>query len=66
MEPGKLTNPPDWLSTSTDFRYGTTTCAVAAAQNNSGLVVSVEPDPRVWWVGEANKVPVQEHIAPAV
>ena len=28
-------------------RYGTTSCALAAATNNSGRVVSVEPDPAV-------------------
>lgn len=31
-------------------RYGTTSCAVALVQNNSGKLLSVEPDGRVWGV----------------
>ena len=35
-------------------RYGTTTCAVAARQNNSGALIAVEPDPKVWAIQEVN------------
>ena len=37
-------------------RYGTTSCQVAAAQNNSGRLISVEPDPVVWVAAEFNKL----------
>ena len=37
-------------------RYGTTTCAVAAKQNNSGSLIAVEPDPSVWAIQEVNKI----------
>ena len=33
-------------------RYGTTTCAIAAKQNNSGALIAVEPDSRVWAIQE--------------
>ena len=33
-------------------RYGTTTCAVAAMQNNSGNILAVEPDHVVWAAAE--------------
>ena len=33
-------------------RYGTTTCAVAVRQNNSGALIAVEPDPKVWAIQE--------------
>ena len=33
-------------------RYGTTTCEVAVRQNNSGKLIAVEPDHRVWAVAE--------------
>ena len=36
-------------------RYGTTTCAVAARQNNSGALIAVEPDPKVWAIQEVNR-----------
>ena len=29
-------------------RYGTVSCAVALAQNNSGRLITVEADPDVW------------------
>jgi hypothetical protein len=32
----------------TGARYGTTSCEIAAKQNNSGLLISVEPDENVW------------------
>ena len=37
-------------------RYGTTSCEVAAAQNNSGALISVEPDHVVWAAAEFNKM----------
>ena len=33
-------------------RYGTTTCEVAVRQNNSGRLIAVEPDHRVWAAAE--------------
>ena len=33
-------------------RYATTTCEVAKIQNNSGNMISVEPDFKVWAVAE--------------
>ena len=33
-------------------RYGSTTCEVAVRQKNSGRVVAVEPDHRVWAAAE--------------
>ena len=33
-------------------RYGTTTCLVAAMQNNSGNILAVEPDHVVWAAAE--------------
>ena len=38
------------------LRYASTTCAIAAQQNNSGALAVVEPDPRVWAVHTFNKV----------
>ena len=37
-------------------RYGSTTCAVAVEQNNSGALIVVEPDPSVWAIHEFNKL----------
>jgi len=37
-------------------RYATTTCALAVAQGNTGRLVAVEPDPKVWWVHQVNKI----------
>ena len=37
-------------------RYGTTSCAIASLQNNSGSLIVVEPDPRVWAIHEFNKL----------
>ena len=36
-------------------RYGTTTCAVAAMQNNSGNILAVEPDHVVWAAAEVRE-----------
>ena len=33
-------------------RYGSTTCEVAVRQNNSGRLIAVEPDHRVWAAAE--------------
>ena len=35
-------------------RYGTTSCEVAVMQNNSGNLVAVEPDHRVWAAAEVS------------
>ena len=35
-------------------RYGTTTCLVAAMQNNSGNILAVEPDHVVWAAAEVS------------
>ena len=60
-------------------RYGTTTCLVAAMQNNSGNILAVEPDHVVWAAAEVRVtcnsaikykvagrlvVPCQEEVAP--
>ena len=52
-------------------RYGTTTCAVAAMQNNSGNILAVEPDHVVWAAAEvratsdsARKMVSDEWVAP--
>lgn len=37
-------------------RYGTTSCAIANVLGNSGNVVSVEPDHRVWNILDENRV----------
>lgn len=37
-------------------RYGSTTCAVAVEQNNSGALIVVEPDTSVWAIHEFNKL----------
>ena len=37
-------------------RYGTTSCEVAVMQNNSGNLVAVEPDHRVWAAAEVRSV----------
>merc|ERR1712037_314705 len=34
---------------------GTTTCAIALQQDNSGRLLSVEVDPRAWTIHEVNK-----------
>ena len=49
----KFINPTDTVM---EFggRYGTTTCAVADIQNNSGALIAVEPDPKVWAIQEVN------------
>merc|ERR1712151_998806 len=39
-------------------RYGTTTCEIAARQRNSGRLVTVEPDSKVWKILKSN---TQEH-----
>ena len=36
-------------------RYGTTTCEVAVRQNNSGKLIAVEPDHRVWAAAEVRR-----------
>ena len=36
-------------------RYGTTTCALAVQQNNSGALIVVEPDSKVWAIHEVGK-----------
>jgi hypothetical protein len=36
-------------------RYGTTTCALAVQQNNSGALIAVEPDPIVWAIQEVGQ-----------
>ena len=36
-------------------RYGTTTCEVAVRQNNSGKLIAVEPDHRVWAAAEVTE-----------
>ena len=33
-------------------RYATTTCSLAVRQNNSGALITVEPDSRVWAIHE--------------
>ena len=37
-------------------RYGTTTCSVAVKQNNSGALITVEPDSRVWAIHEEGMI----------
>lgn len=37
-------------------RYGSTTCSLAEKQNNSGALIVVEPDPKVWAIHEFNKL----------
>ena len=37
-------------------RYGTTTCLVAAMQNNSGNILAVEPDHVVWAAAEVRVI----------
>ena len=37
-------------------RYGTTSCEGAVMQNNSGNLVAVEPDHRVWAAAEVSSV----------
>ena len=36
--------------------YGTTTCAIAVQQNNSGALIAVEPDPSVWAIQEVGGI----------
>ena len=47
----KFINPSDTVM---EFggRYGTTTCAIAVQQNNSGALIAVEPDSKVWAIQE--------------
>ena len=47
----KLIQPTDSVL-EVGSRYGTTTCEVAVRQNNSGKLISVEPDHRVWAAAE--------------
>ena len=42
-------------------RYGTTTCAVAAMQNNSGNILAVEPDHVVWAAAEVRESYYHDH-----
>ena len=42
--------------TSDDTRYASTTCEVAVMQNNSGAVIAVEPDHRVWAAAEVSQL----------
>ena len=42
--------------TSDDPRYASTTCEVAVMQNNSGAVIAVEPDHRVWAAAEVSQL----------
>ena len=51
----KLITPGD-VVLEVGSRYGTTSCEVAAAQNNSGALISVEPDHVVWAAAEFNKM----------
>ena len=37
-------------------RYGTTSCAIAHQLNNSGRLISVEPDHRVWNILDQNSI----------
>ena len=43
-------------------RYGTTTCEVAVRQNNSGRLVAVEPDHRVWAAAEVSSNSGQKYV----
>jgi hypothetical protein len=36
-------------------RYGTTSCFIASLQNNSGRMVSIDPDARTWLAYELNR-----------
>ena len=47
----KLIQPSDTVL-EVGSRYGTTTCEVAVRQNNSGRLIAVEPDHRVWAAAE--------------
>ena len=38
-----------------DDRYASTTCEVAVMQNNSGALIAVEPDHRVWAAAEVGQ-----------
>ena len=37
-------------------RYGTVSCAVALAQNNSGQLITIEADPDVWGIYQVRLV----------
>ena len=37
-------------------RYGTVSCAVALAQNNSGQLITIEADPDVWAIHQVRLV----------
>lgn len=50
----QLINPKD-VVLELGGRYGSTTCAVAVEQKNSGALIVVEPDPSVWSIHEFNK-----------
>ena len=47
----KLISPSDQVM-EVGSRYGSTSCEVAVRQNNSGKLVTVEPDHRVWAAAE--------------
>ena len=47
----KLIQPSDTVL-EVGSRYATTTCEVAVRQNNSGKLIAVEPDHRVWAAAE--------------
>ena len=47
----KLITPSDQVM-EVGSRYGSTSCEVAVRQNNSGKLVTVEPDHRVWAAAE--------------
>ena len=47
----KLISPSDGVL-EVGSRYGSTSCEVAVRQNNSGNLITVEPDHRVWAAAE--------------
>ena len=51
----KLIQPSDTVL-EVGSRYGTTTCEVAVRQNNSGRLIAVEPDHRVWAAAEVGSI----------
>ena len=51
----KLVTPSD-VVLEVGARYGTTSCELAAAMNNTGALISVEPDHVVWAAMEFNKM----------
>ena len=46
-----------------NYRYASTTCEVAVMQNNSGALIAVEPDHRVWAAAEVSLVTFQDVIS---